>query len=164
MAKELNATMRFDVAPDVVFAAQSDARYVTWKHQNMASFDVRADVRHSGTGTVISSTRKLPAVVPAAARRFVGDAIEISEVHSWSNPARDGSRTGTIAATFPGVPMTVHGTLSLRPDGYGAVLRVAITAKSPVPLVGSKLEEIAGEQFLRAIRKEQEIAPRWFSE
>lgn len=164
MAKQVSAAMHFDVAPDVVFAAQSDERYVTWKHQNMAAFDVQAEVRHSGKGTVITSSRKLPAVVPAAARRFVGDAIEIREVHKWSNPARDGSRTGTLSAAFPGVPMSVHGTLSLRPEGYGAVLRVAITAKSPVPLVGAKLEEVAGEQFLRAMRKEQEIAPRWFAE
>jgi len=30
-------------------------------------------------------------------------------------------------------------------------------------LVGGKLENVVGEQFMRALRKEGQIAPQWFA-
>lgn len=164
MAKRYHGTMRFEVAPDVVFAAQSDPRYVIWKHEHMAAFDVSASADEDGAGITISSSRKLPAEIPAAARRFVGSSIQIDEVHRWSHPQTDGRRRGTVRATFGGAPMSVDGTLELRPDGAGSVLDVVIHSKSSVPLVGGKLEQVVGDQFMRALRKEQQIAPQWFAE
>lgn len=164
MAKRYHGTMHFDVAPDVVFAAQSDPRYVIWKHEHMAAFDVSASVREDGSSLEISSSRKLPAEIPSAARRFVGDAITVEEVHTWSHPDVDGTRHGTVRATFGGAPMAVDGTLELRADGPGSVLDVVIHSRSSVPLVGGKLEQVVGDQFMRALRKEQQIAPQWFAE
>jgi hypothetical protein len=60
--------------------------------------------------------------------------------------------------------MSVDGTLELRADGVGSVLDVVIHSKANVPLVGGKLEQVVGDQFMRALRKEQQIAPRWFTE
>jgi hypothetical protein len=31
-------------------------------------------------------------------------------------------------------------------------------------MVGGKIENIVGEQFMRALRKEQQISPQWFTE
>ncbi len=164
MSRRYTGQMHFEVAPDVVFAAQSDPDYVVWKHENMAAFDVSAEVEETGTGVTISSSRKLPAEIPAAARRFVGDSITIDEVHRWSHPETDGTRHGIVTASFGGAPMSVKGTLELRPEGTGSVMAVVIDSKASVPLVGGKLEGVVGEQFMRALRKEQEIAPKWFSE
>jgi hypothetical protein len=163
MAKRYHGSMHFDVAPDVVFAAQSDPDYVVWKHEHMAAFDVTADVREDGSGITISSSRKLPAEIPSAARKFVGDAIQIDEVHTWSHAETDGRRHGKVRASFGGAPMSVDGTLELRADGAGSVLDVVIHSKANVPLVGGKLEQVVGDQFMRALRKEQQIAPQWFS-
>ena len=46
----------------------------------------------------------------------------------------------------------------------GSVLKVVIHAKAHVPIVGGKIEHVVGEQFMRALRKEQQISPRWFAE
>ena len=164
MAKRFAGDIHFDVAPDVVFAAQSDPHYVVWKHEHMAAFDVSADVEEDGTHVIISSSRKLPAEIPAAARKFVGDSIQIDEVHTWTHPDVDGSRHGTVKASFGGAPMEVYGTLELHGNGDGSVLKVVIHAKAHVPIVGGKIENVVGEQFMRAMRKEQQIAPRWFTE
>lgn len=164
MAKRYHGSMHFDVAPDVVFAAQSDPEYVKWKHENMAAFDVSAQMHEDGEHVTISSSRKLPAEIPSAARKFVGDSITIEEVHTWSHPDLDGTRHGTVRASFGGAPMSVDGTLTLRADGTGSVLDVVIHSKSSVPLVGGKLEQVVGDQFMRALRREQHIAPEWFAE
>lgn len=164
MAKRFAGDMHFDVAPDVVFAAQSDPHYVVWKHEHMAAFDVSAEVEEDGSHVTISSSRRLPAEIPSAARKFVGDTIQIDEVHTWTHPDTDGSRRGTVKASFGGAPMEVYGTLELHPDGDGSVIKVVIHAKAHVPLVGGKIENVVGEQFMRALRKEQQIAPAWFTE
>lgn len=164
MAKDFTASMHFDAAPDVVFAAQSDPEYVVWKHEHMYAHDVSADVVQTGTSVVVSSSRKLPAELPSAAKSLVGDAITVNEVHTWSYPDVTGAHTGTVEASFPGVPISVTGTLALRPEGTGSVLEVAITSKSSVPLIGGKLEQIVGEQFMKALTKEEKIAPQWFAE
>ena len=164
MAKRFASAIEFEVAPDVVFAAQCDPHYVIWKHEHMAAFDVSANVEEDGSHVIISSSRKLPAEIPAAARRFVGDAITINEVHTWDHPDVDGARHGTVAASFGSAPMEVYGTLELRPGGPGSELEVVVHAKAHVPLVGGKLENVVGEQFMRALRKEQQIAPRWFDQ
>lgn len=164
MAKRYHGTMHFDVAADVVFAAQSDPEYVIWKHEHMAAFDVSAQAHESGSEITISSSRKLPAEIPSAAKRFVGDSITIDEVHTWSHPQTDGTRHGRVKATFGGAPMSVDGTLALRPDGHGSALDVVIHSRSSVPLVGGKLEQVVGDQFMRALRVEQRIAPQWFND
>jgi hypothetical protein len=163
MAKRFHGTMHFDAAPDVVFAAQSDADYVAWKHGHMAAFDISAESHEDGAGWTISSSRKLPAQIPSAAKRFVGEHIQIDEVHRWGHPDVDGTRHGTVTASFGGAPMSVDGTLVLRPEGSGSMLEVVIHSKASVPIVGGKVETVVGDQFMRALRKEQEIAPQWFS-
>lgn len=164
MAKRFAGEIHFDQAPDVVFAAQSDPHYVVWKHEHMAAFDVSAHVEEDGEHVTITSTRRLPAEIPSAARKFVGDSITVEEVHTWTHPDADGSRHGKVAASFGGAPMEVYGTMELHPDGGGSVIKVVIHAKANVPLIGGKLEHVVGEQFMRAVRKEQQISPQWFSE
>ena len=164
MAKRFQAEMHFDVAPDEVFAAQSDPHYVVWKHEHMAAFDVSASAEEVGDHVVISSSRRLPAEVPSMAKRFVGESILVEEVHDWAPPAADGSRHGVVTASFGPAPMSVDGTLDLRPDGAGSVLEVVINSRANVPLVSGKLEGLVGDQFMRALEVEQRIAPRWFED
>ncbi len=162
MAKDFNGTMHFRVGPEDLFSAQCDPEYVMWKHENMAAHDVAVDVTRTSASTVVRSSRELPAEVPAVAQKLVGSSIRVVEVHTWGAAQADGTRSGTVEASFPGAPMSVSGTLALRPDGTGAALDVAITCRASVPLVGGKLEQIVGEQFMRALAKEESIAPEWF--
>lgn len=164
MAKRFHAAMRFTLPPEDVFAAQRDPHYVVWKHEHMASFDVSASVKDVGDHVVVSSSRRLPAEIPAMAKRFVGESILVEEVHDWAPVGADGRRRGLVTATFGPAPMSVDGTLELRPDGSGTVFEVVIHARAKVPLVGGKLETIVGDQFMRALRVEERLAPRWFEQ
>jgi Protein of unknown function (DUF2505) len=164
MAKRFHSAMRFDFPVDQVFAAQVDPHYVVWKHEHMASFDVSASVEQVGEHVVVSSSRRLPAELPAMAKRFVGESILVEEVHDWAPEGTDGQRHGRLTASFGPAPMSVTGTLELRPEAGGSLLEVVIHSKADVPLVGGKLETIVGDQFLRALRVEAQLAPRWFEE
>jgi hypothetical protein len=164
MAKRFHASMHFDLGPDEVFAAQADPHYVIWKHEHMAAFDVSAAMREEGDHVVVSSSRRLPAEIPAMAKRFVGESILIEEVHDWAPPTANGVRHGRVTASFGHAPMSVDGTLLLRPAGSGSDMEVVIHSRAHVPLVGGKLENMVGDQFMRALRVEERIAPRWFEQ
>lgn len=164
MATEFEGSMRFPAKPEVVFAMFADTKYVLWKHENMAAFDILADVSSDGPATVIKSSRRLPAKIPAAARSLVGDSILIEETHKWGPAKADGSRTAEVAATFGSAPMFINGSMHLEPEASGSVVRVRIVAKASVPLLSGKLESVAGEQFLRALNKEEGIAPEWLAQ
>ena len=164
MAKRFHALMRFDLSADDVFAAQRDPHYVVWKHEHMAAFEVSASTEEVGDHVVVSSSRRLPAEIPSMAKRFVGESILVEEVHDWAPTGSDGVRHGRVTASFGPAPMSVDGTLQLRPDADGAVLEVVIHSRANVPLVGGKLESLVGDQFMRALRIEEQIAPRWFEQ
>lgn len=162
MAKRFAGTVAFAQPSDEVFATLCDPAYVVWKHEHMAAHDVTAQARQDGAVVTITSSRKLPAEVPSAARSLVGDTVTITEVHVWQPASSGETRHGTVTASFGGAPMDVSGSLELRADGTGTVLQVVIHAKAGIPLIGGKLEQMVGEQFMRALRKEQKIAPEWF--
>ena len=164
MAKRFHAAMRFDLPPEQVFAAQIDPHYVVWKHEHMAAFDVSASAKEVGDHVLVSSSRRLPAEIPSMAKRFVGETILVEEVHDWAPAGGDGVRHGRVTASFGHAPMSVDGTLLLRPDGAGSALEVVIHSRANVPLVAGKLESVVGDQFMRALRVEERIAPRWFEE
>ncbi len=164
MAKRFSGDIHFDAAPDVVFAAQSDPHYVVWKHEHMAAFDVSADVEEDGTNVVVSSSRKLPAEVPSAAKRFVGESITIDEVHTWSHPETDGTRTGNRARDVRGCAPGRQGHPGAGPGRRRFRHEGGRGREGQCADGRGKLEGIVGEQFTRAMRKEQEIAPQWFTE
>lgn len=163
MATEFDGSMRIPADTTRTFQMLSDPEYVMWKHENMAAFDITATVHEEDEDIVITSSRKLPAQIPAAAKALVGEAIHIHEVTTWGPAATDGSRSGTVSATFGSAPMSVGGTISLRPDGETSLVEIEILAKAGIPLLGGKLETVAGEQFLRALNKEERLAPEWLA-
>lgn len=164
MATEFDGTMRFPTKPDAAFEMMTDPEYVKWKHSRMAAFDVTVEVRQEGDSVVVRTSRKLPAKIPAAAKSLVGDAIQIDEVHKWGPAKANGARVAEVTATFGGAPMFVNGSMHLNPEASGSVVTTRIVAKASVPLIGGKLEAVAGEQFLRALNKEEGIAPEWLAE
>ncbi|MGB7963031.1 MAG: DUF2505 domain-containing protein [Propionicimonas sp.] len=164
MATEFEGTMRFPAKPEKIFEMITDPLYVQWKHSHMGGTDIKVDVKSEGKDIVVSSSRRLPAKIPAAARSIVGETIQIDEVHRWGPKKADGSRVAEVSATFGNAPMFINGSMHLEPEASGSVVKARIVAKASVPLIGGKLEGVAGEQFLRALNKEEGISPEWLAE
>lgn len=122
------------------------------------------DLREHGTGpagpVTIISKRVLPAQVPAAARKFVGDTITATETQEWSAAAMDGSRTATVSVEFSG-PLAFSGTLELRPAGQETEVLTEGEFKASVPFVGKTIEAEAAKQTARYLTAEERVAETW---
>jgi len=164
MTQEFTYRQTFDGDPVTVFAMLRDTEYVQAKCAATGSLESTANVSELGEGpsgpVTIVSTRVLPAQVPAAAKKFVGETISATETQEWSAAGSDGSRTAKVGVDFSG-PLSFTGTLSLRPAGHGTEVVTEGTFKASVPLVGGTIESEAAKQTARYLGAEERVAAEW---
>jgi hypothetical protein len=159
LGMKLQHTLSYEADPATVFAVLSDPEYVNEKLTATGGHDCEVAVTTEGTDVLITTVRKLPSdELPSFAKSFVGDAITVDQVERWGPPAYDGSRDGTLKATFRGTPMKVDATLRLSSGGAGSELRVAGEVKAGIPLMGGSIESFAAEQLTRGLDREAEVA------
>jgi hypothetical protein len=159
LGMKLQHTLSYEADPAAVFAVLSDPDYVDEKCRATGSLDTEVDVSAEGADTVITTVRKLPADdLPSFAKSFVGDAITVDQTERWGPAAQDGSREGSLKATFRGTPMKVEATMRLSPGGAGSELRVAGDVKSGIPLMGGSIESFAADQLTKGLDREAEVA------
>lgn len=163
---DVDVTATFPADPETVFAMLCDPEYVATKAKAMfaMSYDVDVSAADDG-GAVIALTRVLPAKVPDAVRRIVGETITVQQTDTWSASKPDDSREATLEATIERAPSTIRGGMHLTPlpDG-GTELRVRATIKGNVPFVGKKIEEAAADLIGKAARKEEQVGREWLEE
>ncbi|MGV1004791.1 MAG: DUF2505 domain-containing protein [Candidatus Nanopelagicales bacterium] len=163
MATDFTATVHLPTDVAGGFALITDKAYLDWKQQQMHAREIRNTITVAGDATTIVADRQFPAELPSAAKAVVGETISISEKTVWGPAAEDGTRTGILDVSFGGAPMALAGIIELVPAGEVSELRITVTAKCSIPFVGGKLESIAGEQFLRAVKQEEKLAPKWLA-
>lgn len=164
MAEEFTYRQSFAGDPESVFAMLRDPEYVQAKCSATGSLETTVEIKEAGAGptgpVTIISTRVLPAQVPAAAKKFVGETISATETQEWSAAAGDGSRTATVKVEFSG-PLGFSGRLSLRPTGQGSEVVTEGTFKASVPFVGGTIESEAAKQTARYLGAEERVAGEW---
>jgi len=164
MATKISGDLRFSASPEQVYAMVTNPEYVQEKNERTGGEEVKVQVDDRGAeGASIEVSRVLPAEIPSFAKKFVGEQIQTVQKDEWAPVNSDGSYQGTLNVDFGKTPMSIKGNFAIRPEGDGAVLEVRGEAKASVPLVGGKLENVAVEQFQRAVRKEQEIGEEWLA-
>ncbi len=161
MAKEFTYKQTFGSDPVTVFAMLRNQDYVQAKCAATGSLETTVKVSEGTDGSVtITSTRVLPAEVPAAAKKFVGETISATETQMWSAPATDGARTADVTVDFSG-PLGFSGKLSLKPFGDGSEVLTEGSFKASVPFVGGTIESVAAEQTARYLGAEERVAAEW---
>ena len=163
MATTLDFSQTYDAQPSAVRAMITDADFITLRATKTGSTTVDSEViDEPGGGTTVVVTRTMPANVPSYAKSFVGETLTITERQEWTVPATDG--TGTAVATAAlSAPLAFTGSMSITTDGSVTTVRTFGEYKASVPFVGGKVEEMAKEQTVRYLTKEQEIGRDWLN-
>lgn len=153
----------FPADPVTVMGMLKDPEYIRLKCDRTGSLETTAQVEETPDGgCVLTSTRVLPANVPAAARSFVGETLTVTEVQAWEPLVADGTASASVTVDF-GAPMTFRATLTLRPDGARTVVRTEGQFKASVPFIGGKIEAVAAEQTERYLAVEETVGQEWLS-
>lgn len=87
--------------------------------------------------------------IPAFAKKFVGDEINIVQTEQWSSPER-----GDIRMRIPGRPGEMSGTAVLSESGGVTTETVDLDIVVKIPLVGGKIEGLVADLLLKALKAE----------
>lgn len=152
---ELHETLEYDADPDTVFAMLCDQ---TWREAvcrdvHALSFDV--SVRQEGDTVVIRTERTMPAAVPDAVKKFVGDTIVVEQVETWGAAGAGGLRTADLVVDVKGKPAQMLGSVTLKPVGGGSHEDIRGDVKVRIPFVGAKIAPEIVKAIRHAIRAEE---------
>lgn len=161
---KISKTMEYPASPDAVFAVLADQAFQEAKCAATAAVRYSAQVVTAGDTTTISTERVLPADnLPDFARNMVGETLIVAETQTWGAAQADGSRRAKVEMAVSGVPLSLSGTITLRPGGRGTVETLDAELKARVPLIGGKIEKAAAPPIEAAIAIEVQTAQEWLA-
>ena len=161
MATTMDFSQTYDFPPAAVREMISDPDFIAERAPRTGSTSVDIEVSEEPDGgTTVVTERVMPANVPAFAKSFVGETLTITERQEWAAPAADGTGVAVATATFS-APLVFSGSMSITVDRGITTVRTFGEYKASVPFVGGKIEEMAKDQTVRYLTKEQEIGRRW---
>jgi hypothetical protein len=146
-----------------VYAAVVDPEYLNQRNAALGGkaaglFD------HQRTGDAVSYRLRHGVAaqdLPAAVRPLLGGDLKIDRAETWRSDG-DGTYSGTVRVSIPGMPGDLKGTMRLAdlPAGGSAVL-VEGTVSIPIPLFGGKVEESVADQLGKLLDAEQKFTNEW---
>jgi len=154
----LSTQLDFAAAPAEVSAMLTDAAFLERVCAESDALEHSVEV----TGNLTRVSRTLAA--PAVAAKFTGERVTVLEVVEWAAPRGDGSRTGAVTLSIPGLPVTMEATAELRPGGRGTTVSQSGNLQVNIPFVGRKLEESAAPAVLGGIELQQRVGDAWLAE
>lgn len=163
----LTVDQTYTASLDDVSAMLADESFVRWRAERTIGTGTveQADVTGSvDSGFTVAVRRTFTTdQIPAQARPFVGDELEIRQAEAWE-AASGGRRVGTVAVEIPGAPVRVVGTMSLisLPDG-GTRLTYSGEVKASVPLFAGVVEQEAATTIRATLEAEAEAGRAWLS-
>ncbi len=149
--------MVYAADPAAVFAMITDPEFreQVCVHQRVLRHAVRVEETDDGLLVDVDQVQSTQ-YVPAAARSFVGDEIEIEQRETWYS-----SSDATLVLTTPGRPGRMEGTITLRERGGQTVETVSGEIKVSIPLLGGKLEQMVGNIVRLALEAEADVGETW---
>jgi hypothetical protein len=148
----------YDASVEDVVALQTDQAYRSSLRSRTRSAGHEVTVTEEGGSTVVLVEQRLRTEgIPSFAQKLVGDTIHLKQREEWT-----GNRA-TFELTIPGKPGHLRGTVTVEPDGEGAVERLDGEAKASIPLVGGKIEKLLVDLETASLDRSQARAAAWLA-
>lgn len=135
-----------------------DFREEVCRHQQVLRYSVSIEETAGGLEVWVDQVQAARGL-PSAARRLVGDEIEIEQRETWHTLTEAG-----LQVRLPGKPARMSGAISLRGAGAETVETVTGEINVSIPLVGGAIEEVVGRIFGYALDAEHTVGRRWLTE
>ncbi len=139
-----------------VYALFTDADDIEAKQEALGAREIQIlDCERDGDGAVVRFVRELPADVPGILSRFLQPWNTIEQSEQWRDSG-DEIFSADIEIDVANVPVTISGTLELKPVDSGCVNQIRLNVHSGIPFVGKTLAEFVAADCKRLIAMEYE--------
>ena len=162
---KIEQTNRYEISADELLEMFMDENFFRerYKIANVNDYTIEKFEKRSDR-FVIEIKRPMkfrtPAKVPSILKKIVKDELNITINMEW---ALDDSvvHEGTYSFSVEGIPVEVRGTMTLEPDGEGALNHMRIRVKSGIPVVGKKVAQFVGEKVKIGLEKDYQGTLRY---
>lgn len=144
-------------------AIDDEFRSAVCEATHALAYDVDIGERPDGT-TSVTVRRTMPADVPDAVKKFVGETLDVVQTEHWGAADSAGRRTADLLLQITGQPVKMTGTMTTEAIGEGVRTSLQGDLKVAVPFFGSRIEPEIAKGILAAVEKEQQTADRWLGE
>ena len=159
MSKHLHHQMTYDAPLSRVVDMLADPRFreAVCEYQRVLRADV--EIERSGDTMTVTVEQVQPTErIPAFAKKFVGNTIDIVQREEWSAPD-----TAALQVTIPGKPGHMDGTITLVETDGTTVETVDVEIKVHLPLVGGKIEGLVSDLLRKALVAEERVGHDYLS-
>ncbi len=151
---KIQALHRYNQDVETVFKAFVDSDFMLGKYTALGARHIQIlDNANRGGTHFLKVAREVPASVPGALKQFISPWNKLVQSEQWQGEA-GGTRRCRITIETPGIPVTIVGTLTLRPEGQGCVNDVQMEVSSNIPLVGRALSSFVGGETEKSVTAE----------
>lgn len=141
---------------DAVFSLFTDSNEVKAKQKALGARNIRVlDCDRDAGGATVRFLRELPAEVPGILSRFLQPWNSVEQSEAW-RICEDDTFECALGIDVANVPVTVSGTLELKPVDDGCVNEVRLVVDCGIPFVGKTLAEFVAADCERLIALEYE--------
>ena len=141
---------------DTVFALFTDAKEIKTKQEALGARNIRVEeCDRNDDSAVVRFVRELPAEVPGILSKFLQPWNSIEQTEHWQD-CGDGVYRADLDIDIANVPVTLSGTLELKPSDDGCVNRVRVKVESGIPFIGKTLAEYVAHDCKRIMGDEYE--------
>ena len=136
-------TLPFDA--DAVFELLTDPDYQVQRGLALGEKDIECEVEIDGNETLVMLARTMTRDLPKAlAKLFKAENRTVTH-QKWQEIGD--TKLADVNITVEGQPVTVSGTYHIEPtDDGGCIVKVDLTCKAKIPLVGKKVEAFVLKQ------------------
>ncbi|MFV0451712.1 MAG: DUF2505 domain-containing protein [Propioniciclava sp.] len=155
---QLTTRQDYAASPDQIHSMLTDERFLSEAATELGARE------HRVAATASRSAVRATIEAPTGVRAFLGATLTLTQETTWEGAADDGSRSGTVAITIPGAPVSLAGELSLTKVDSGSSLIYTGELTVQVPLLGARIEQAAAPAILDALAAQERAAHRWLEE
>lgn len=139
-----------------LYALFTDSKEIEAKQEALGAREIQVlDCDTDDEGAVVSFVRELPAEVPGILSKFLQPWNRIEQSEQWR--CCDGEiYECELDIDIANVPVSVEGTLALKPTDNGCVNEVRMTVECGIPFVGKALAEFVAADCARLVASEYE--------
>lgn len=151
---KINANHSYSHGTGALYAMFTDATEIKAKQKALGARKIRVlDCDKDSDGAIVRFVRELPAEVPGILSRFLQPWNRVEQSERWHS--LDGEIfEADLTIDIANVPVTVGGTLKLKPTDDGCVNQVRLIIDCSLPFVGKTLAEFVAADCKRLITAE----------
>ncbi len=144
----------FDSA--TLIRAFNDEEVIQAKLADSGAKDVSINISTSDAGFNVVIDRTMPADVPSALKKFLGEWNQIKQQETWTGSVEDGFHCD-LSIDIDGVPVAIKGQMDITSTGMLTTNNVEIEISCGIPLLGGQLEKFVAGNVEKSVADEFEF-------